>query len=74
MTRLDRMIYWFRARNGQASLGEILRSGELWVHKMSARMQDAKKKGIQFTCQQDRDTPSNNIYRMIEQNQQPNLL
>jgi len=52
--------------NNQATLGEILKSGELWVHEMTARMSDARKKGIEFTCLQDRKCRSNNLYKMIE--------
>jgi hypothetical protein len=67
MSRIEDMIGWFRRRGNQATLGEILRSGELWSHEMTARMSDARRRGIDFVCQQDRANPSNNLYRMMEQ-------
>jgi hypothetical protein len=59
------MCEWFRIRGCRATLGEILRSGELWVHEFNARKTDARKRGIEFVLQRG-SKPSENVYRMIE--------
>lgn len=74
MTQIERMRFWFRMHNNQATLGEILRSGEPWMHKVTARMSDARKRGIEFVCQEDPKRPSNNLYRMIEKKGQAELI
>lgn len=61
------MVEWFRFHGCRATLGEILKSGEAWSYEFRARMTDAKKRGIRFACQQDRKCPSNNLYRLMEQ-------
>ena len=63
MTRLDRMGFWFRMKGRKATLGEILSSGELWVHEFNARKAEARAKGYVFILHRG-TTPSENVYTM----------
>lgn len=74
MTHVERMVYWFRMKGHRATLGEILKSGESWAYEFRARMTDARKKGIEFVCQQDPHVPSKNLYRLIEKHGQMDLI
>lgn len=72
MTQAERMIHWFRMHNCSATLGEILRSGEPWSYEWRARVTEARKKGIAFVLERGK-TPSENRYRMIEQQGQTEM-
>jgi len=65
MSHCERLVAWFKSRDGQATLGEILGSGEGWSYEFRARATDLRKKGYVITCERGR-RPSENLYRVIE--------
>jgi hypothetical protein len=71
-THIERMIWWFRMHDCQATLGEILRSNEPWAYEFRARMTEARKKGIAFALERGTKA-SDNKYRMFEQKGQMDL-
>lgn len=64
MTHHEKIVAFFKARNGFATLGEILRSGEPWVWEGRARFDGLRRKGYQITCNKGK-SPSENLYRLI---------
>lgn len=64
MTHSEQIIEWFRKRNGFATLGEILKSGEEWSYEFRARATELRKKGYVITCDRGQN-PSENLYRVI---------
>jgi len=63
MTQKEQMVQWFKAHDGFATLGEILKSGEPWSYEFRARATDLRKEGYRITCDRG-DHPSRNLYRL----------
>lgn len=63
MTHLDQMLFWFKSRNGFATLFEIIHSGQPWSYEFRARATDLRKKGYRITCQRGK-RPGDNLYRI----------
>ena len=63
MTHKQRIVEWFKARNGFATLGEILKSGEPWGYEWRARASEMRRAGFTITCDRG-PRPSENLYRL----------
>ena len=59
------IVDWFKARNGFATLGEILNSGEPFAWEIRARFTELRKEGWTITCDRG-PRPSENLYRLSE--------
>ena len=59
----EMIVDWFKARNGFATLGEILKSGEPWSYEVRARFTDLRRAGYTITCDRG-PRPGENLYRL----------
>lgn len=74
MTHRERIVEWFRARHGHATLREILESHEPFAYEIRARFTELRKEGYVITCERG-TTPSENKYVVVppEENGQMRL-
>ena len=68
MTHKTSIVEWFKARNGFATLGEILKSGEPWSYEFRARATELRRQGYTITCERG-PRPSENLYRLTDPKQ-----
>lgn len=65
-THITRMIDWFKARGGTATLREILQSGEPWSYEWRARATDLRHRGSYDLILTRGRCRSDNSYSLIE--------
>lgn len=65
MTQSELIVRWFKERNGFATLGEILGSGQPYLYEFRARSSELRRKGYTITCDRGK-TPSENLYMLKE--------
>lgn len=63
MTQRERIVEFFRGRNHQATLSQLLDAG---FYECRARFTELRHNGYTITVAQDRENPGRNLYTMIE--------
>ena len=69
MSQVDNLEDLFRMYGNQLTLGQILKNYELVGSKYTNRISELEArlelKGLTISCEQDRDRPTENLYRIV---------